>query len=648
MLSPSRIELEKALRAGLLAFQPPDKLSLSEWADRNFHLSAESSYREEAWKSWPFQVGLLDVMGNDDVREVVFQKSARVGYSKMLLAAIGYFAQHQRRNQALWQPTDDDADEWVKTELDTMLRDVPVMASAFPEYARRDKRNTLRQKHFIGSMLFIRGGKAAKNYRRLSVDVAHLDEIDGFDADIEKEGDPVTLARKRVEGATWPKLIVGSTPKLANLSLVNARYRQADARFRFVIPCPSCGEEHSLEWQRMKWDKGDPESVRQICPECGVEYRQSDYLAVAARGRWKSDSGLYVGKAGRFFDAENREHKIPSVAFFLWTAYSPMVMWPNIVRAYASAQAKADVGDRSELKSFINTTLGEPYKEESFKANETALSRRAESYKLRTAPEGALFVTAGIDVQFDRWECFTWAWGRGEESWAIDHEVIWGDPARETEWAKLDEFLERTYPAPNGWRLGIDAAAVDTGGHFTHQSYNFCRVRMDRKVFAVKGDSRAGQPVRGRVTHVDVNAQNRVIKRGLPLHLVGVDTAKNLFFGRLGVTERGAGYVHFSKDLTPEYFAQITSEERVVQMTKRGERSVWVPIRRRNEALDGAVYAMFAAHAIGLDKAEPSRWRRRELELADAANPVKRTSEPVATARRTAPTFGSEEWSSRL
>jgi molybdopterin-guanine dinucleotide biosynthesis protein len=43
-------------------------------------------------------------------------------------AAIGYFAHHKRRNQALWQPTDSDRDQFVKTELDPMLRDVAVMA----------------------------------------------------------------------------------------------------------------------------------------------------------------------------------------------------------------------------------------------------------------------------------------------------------------------------------------------------------------------------------------------------------------------------------------------------------------------------------------------------------------------------------------
>jgi phage terminase large subunit GpA-like protein len=127
-------------------------------------------------------------ISNDDIRFIDFMKSARAGYTKILLAAIGYFAEHKRRNQALWQPTDGDNDEFVKTELDTMLRDVKVMSKAMPAHMARHKDNTLAQKKFLGCLLHTRGGTAARAYRRISVDVAFLDELDAFLRDIEKEG----------------------------------------------------------------------------------------------------------------------------------------------------------------------------------------------------------------------------------------------------------------------------------------------------------------------------------------------------------------------------------------------------------------------------------------------------------------------------
>ena len=205
-------EVERRLQRGMAAWGAPEPMTLDEWARKHFYLSAESSYVEQAWTPWPFQRAILSCIGNDDVAEVDLKKSARVGYTKMILAAAGYFAEHKHRNQGLWQPTDEDRDEFVKSELDPMLRDVQCMRTVLPSFLSRHKDNTLQQKRFIGSMLHCKGAKAAKNFRRISIDVGYLDEADACDRDVEKEGDPPTLILKRLEGATFPKFVVGTTP----------------------------------------------------------------------------------------------------------------------------------------------------------------------------------------------------------------------------------------------------------------------------------------------------------------------------------------------------------------------------------------------------------------------------------------------------
>ena len=149
-------ELSACLTRGLGTFGVPEPMTLDEWAAKHFYLSKESSYVEQAWEAWPFQRAIMACISNNDIREVDFMKSARVGYTKMLLAAIAYFIEHKRRNQALWQPTDGDSDEFVKTELETMLRDVKVMRKAFPSHMSRNKDNTLLQKKFLGCLLHTR------------------------------------------------------------------------------------------------------------------------------------------------------------------------------------------------------------------------------------------------------------------------------------------------------------------------------------------------------------------------------------------------------------------------------------------------------------------------------------------------------------
>jgi phage terminase large subunit GpA-like protein len=600
-------------------------MRLSEWAERHFFLSAESSYTTQRWKCYPYQCAIMDCISNDEIHEVVLQKSARVGYTKILLAAIGYFAQHKRRNQALWQPTDEDADDFVKTELDHMLRDVGIMESVFPKFMQRDRSNTLRAKHFLGSVLHIRGGRAAKSYRRLTVDCAYIDELDGFELDIEKEGSPVSLSGKRIEGALWPKHVLGSTPKLKGFSMIEARRNQALSRLDFNIPCPGCEEFHAITWggkdaqHGLKWGDGPPFDVRHVCPHCGLSITQQEYLAAASAGRWIDQNGAWIDEAGIFRDEAGAPIPTPSsVGFHVWTGYSPQATWDQIVREFYAAIAKARGGDRSELKTFTNTTLGMTWEEEVQKSDPLDLAARAEPYALRTCPDGVLILTAGVDVQDNRFEITVWGWGRGEESWVVDHTVLQADPANERDWVRLDDYLDSRFDHAGGGSLPIEAVAIDTGGHYTHQVYSYCRARSRRKIYAIKGDNQTGKPIKGRSSLQDVNYRGQIIKAGVRLWLVGTDTAKDLLFGRLKIAEPAPGYIHFSSDLPPTWFQQLTGEARVRVRTAKGEQWRWARKTPRVEALDCTIYAIFAAHMLDMPRYTEAMWSRLEARVGEA------------------------------
>ena len=370
-----QLAVAESLVAGLKGFAIPYPLSLAEWAAKHFYLSTESSYDEQAWKAWPYQEAIMACISNDEIEEVDWMKSARTGNTKIMLAAIGYFAEHKRRNQAMWQPTDDDRTEFVKTELDTMLRDVAIMQHVFPSHISRHRDNTLSQKNFIGSTLHLKGGKAAKNYRRISIDVGYIDEADAFDRDVEKEGDPYTLAAKRAEGSTFPKMVVGGTPKSKGFSLIEDRTLLADERFRFYIPCPHCEKLHLITWggkdepHGFKWhlnEEGepDPDSVRHLCPHCASLITQGEYLSAWNRGIFANeDLSIFLDGNGVFKDAAGNILPAPRHLAFLgvWTAYSPAASWPQILRDFWAAHKKKQAGDNGLMKAFVNTTKGEPW-----------------------------------------------------------------------------------------------------------------------------------------------------------------------------------------------------------------------------------------------------------------------------------------------
>lgn len=619
-------ELARAIAAMNAPLDAAAPMTLDEWASEHFYLSAESSYVEQRWRAWPFQRAIMACISNDDIREIIWRKSARVGYTKIILAAVGYYAQHKRRNQALWQPTDDDRDEFVKTELDTMLRDVRVMEAVFPAYLARHKDNTLQQKKFIGSILHLRGGKAAKNYRRISVDVAYLDEIDGFDASIEKEGDPVDLAAKRIEGATFPKLIVGSTPKHKGFSIIEKRERQADLLLTYRIPCPHCGGHHALTFggrddpHGFKWNDKDPHSVRHLCPHCGTLIGQADYLSAWESGRHEADNGITCDHAGVFRDPAGAVMRPPErVAFHTWSAYSPSVPWPGIAADFLAAAEAAQAGQKEKLQTFTNTTLGEYWALEMESTDEDELRARAEPFPLERCPMGCLLLLAGIDTQDNRLEVVVWGYGRGCETWTIAYRVFFGNPQEDEVWHDLEDFLFNTeFPHESGATLRIAGAAQDTKGHNSHAVYHFAARHARRRFFAVAGRSGREKHIRDGASKVDIDWRGRVRKNGLVLWWVGTNHAKDLIHGRLQLTRPGPGYIHFSRDLPDEFFKQITGEARTTRMTTRGEESAWTAIRKRVEVLDCTVYAVWLETYFELAKKSAKYWDDLEAKVQPA------------------------------
>jgi phage terminase large subunit GpA-like protein len=83
------------------------------------------------------------------------------------------------------------------------------------------------------------------------------------------------------------------------------------------------------------------------------------------------------------------------------------------------------------------------------------------------------------------------------------------------------------------------------------------------------------------------------------LFSIGTDTAKELIYSRLKITEPGAGYCHFPAHYDETYFKQLTAEKVVTRYNKGFPVRKWEkPQGRRNEALDCRVYALAALHII--------------------------------------------------
>jgi phage terminase large subunit GpA-like protein len=139
----------------------------------------------------------------------------------------------------------------------------------------------------------------------------------------------------------------------------------------------------------------------------------------------------------------------------------------------------------------------------------------------------------------------------------------------------------------------IRSSCIDSGGHYTQQVYNYCRLRAGKRVFAIKGIGGEGKPLVGRPSKNNIGKIN--------LFPVGTSTAKEIVYARLKISEYGDGYCHFPEDRNEEYFRMLTAEKKVTKYFKGRPRPEWVKIRQRNEALDCRVYATAALGILNVN-----------------------------------------------
>jgi phage terminase large subunit GpA-like protein len=204
-----------------------------------------------------------------------------------------------------------------------------------------------------------------------------------------------------------------------------------------------------------------------------------------------------------------------------------------MVTTFLSARAGGD----EAMKTFVNTSLGETWMESGEAPDWRRLHDRRERWAPGTVPQGGLILTAGADVQKDRIEVDVWAWGRGLESWLVEHVVIEGGPEHAASWDALTALWPELAHA-SGARLPIARLAIDTGYessavHAWARRQGFAQVAP---VKGVEGFNRAS-PVSG-PTYVDATEGGKRLRRGARLWTVAVSTFKAETYRHLGWTGR--------------------------------------------------------------------------------------------------------------
>jgi len=535
----------------------------------------------------------MDACSDPNISEVVVMAGAQLGKTEAILNIIGYHIHHNPCPILVLQPTLDMAQSFSKDRVASgLIRSTPAIRDKVKDPRARDSGNTTLHKVFPGGAITMVGANSPSGLASRPIRLVLCDEVDRYPSSAGAEGDPISLARKRAATFWNRKIVMVSTPTNDGASRIQDAYDKSDQR-KYFVPCKHCHHEQVLKWAGVQWEEGQPDTAGYMCEHCGVLWNESDRVWSIRNGQWVA-TAEFKGVAG----------------FSINGLYSPWTPLADGVRDFLNVKKNPE-----QLRVWTNTYLGELWSDPGETLEDYILADRRE--EMPFIPEDVIILTAGVDVQDNRLEISVIGWGRDDESWVISHSTLYGDPSTPQLWTNLDSHLMRQYETESGRRLGIRAACVDSGGHFTNSVYQYCKKNMGRRIFAIKGVGGEGKAIAGRPS------KNNVAK--CPLFPIGVDTVKDLVFARLRIQEPGAGYVHFSDSLHEEYFRQLTAEKIVTKYHKGFKKRMFEKIRPRNEALDCMVYSIAAYAIIGINvnafadklESEPQKMEAKTPEKAE-------------------------------
>ena len=572
-------KLGQIRKRAIEVLNPPPDMEIYEWMNKHMVLSVEnsSSQGRYSWQRTPYVKGWCDAVKNPRTEEIVVQAPAQVGKSAFLNGVIGYHASEEACPMLLALPELKTAKKYSKDKITPLIRDSKLLSSLIGGVKEG---NSEFFKHFkTGAQLTLVGCNSPSDLSSMSIRIVMVDEISRVADDVGGEGDPVEIAKKRMATFSNRKFIATSTPTVKGSCQISNLYgSDLTRRHEYEVPCPHCGAYIVLDFDHFHWESGLPSTAHYKCQKCKGEIRDSHKSKYLRLGRWKCinpDVGEW------------------RMGFRLNALYSPWTRFEALARSYELA-----LKDERKMISFINTMKALPYEPKTTGIEFHNIYNRREEYpKGVDVPAGGLVLTAGCDVQLDRIEVETVAWGKNQESWSVDYSVLWGNTTQPEVWQMLSDHLKREYVFEWGMRQKVTSACIDSGYQTSMVSNFVANQPKGSRIFMTKGMGGHARPM----VSAPVIKRTGRSKARVPLFTLGTYELKYWFYDKIKIEKGKPGYCHFPKRATYDrrHFKQLVAERtRIVVKKSYPEEEWYLPSDIRScEQLDCRLYA-YAAYII--------------------------------------------------
>lgn len=622
----------------LKGLKPTPLLTVSEWADLHRQLSSEASAEHGKWRTarTPYLRKVMDCASpTSSYQEIYCIKASQQGFTEFMLNVLGTFMDIAPGPLMYIMPTIKMAKSFSKTRVTPMIDACPSLSNKIKPARERDANNTVLEKSFAGGMSIFTGANSAAELSSRPIKVVLADEVDRYPNDVDHEGDPLELAKKRTLTFSNRKIVALGTPTIEGVSAIERLVSDTDQQ-KYHVQLPCCeGEKQTLEFEQLRWDEGDYTNVKYECIHCGA--------LVEERYKAKFLPELGYGGTAEWIATEPEKTSKKKIGFVINGLYSPLgwLSWNQIAEEYDRVKDNPVL-----LRTFVNTVLGRSFAEKTDTPPWENLYNRRENYDIGSCPDDVVFITMGVDVQKDRIEALVVGWCEGKENYSLEYLIFYGDTSGIQVWDDLAMQIDKAYLKADGTALPIRMTAVDTG-YNTTQAYNFCRRFDPSRVVPIKGQDKQ-QTITVPPKTIDVKARSGKKTGTIKLWNLGVSVIKSEIYGWLrqekieGPTP--PGYMHFPQ-FSVEFFKGLTAEALVLKTVKGYAQYVWENVYGRNEPLDCMTYARAAACIIGMDRMTPAHWQSaRNAVIRMTPKPALKTVNTDKVVKKKKPKRNDDFW----
>lgn len=204
-------EFPDYIQQAFSAFKPPEKLTVTQWADKYRILSEKDSAAPGPWRTdrTPYLKEPMNAFNDERIQDITFVAGTQLGKTVMELNMIGYAIAQDPGPMLIVYPLDKLAKFTSENRLQPMFELSPNL-----RYKFHDKDSQWHELQFTNMYIALVGANSPSNLASRPVRYIFFDEIDKFPKWSGTEAGPLALAEERTKTFYNKKKVKVSSPTL--------------------------------------------------------------------------------------------------------------------------------------------------------------------------------------------------------------------------------------------------------------------------------------------------------------------------------------------------------------------------------------------------------------------------------------------------